>query len=214
MSLEEKNIYIVASCNHTLAGRLIRERAKLKFWNRYPGDEYSHISLSLDEKLDNMRSFARKKPNNPLISGLVAENIRAGVFSFWPEKSKIAVFKIPCSAEQYAGIQKTMDEAWKNRNSLKYNFLGLFLMLLIGRGATVKNHYFCSQWAAEVLKENGLEFFESVKPCHIRPFDMYSALRKFLAFEGCLMEYPFYNLTKGDKVLCRDRLHIRYSTRS
>ena len=191
-SVEGKRIYIVASYCGTLASKLIYNRAKLKFWNRYPGDCYSHISLSLSETLDDMLSFARVKLHNPLAAGLVRENIRTGVFAFHPKHAKIAVFELPVSTAQYNGIKDSMDLAWRNRKKLKYNFLGLFSMLITARGVARENHYFCSQWVAEVLNHNGIYLFGNKKAHHIRPFDMYIALEKYMIFEGYLTLYPLY----------------------
>lgn len=200
MSQSKCHIYIVASYCSTVVGRLIRDRAKLKFWNRYDGDCYSHISLSLDSKLNNMMSFARKRPHNPLISGLVQEDIRKGVLAHHPDKNEIAVFELPVSREQYQSIRRRMENDWARRESLKYNFLGLFTMLLVGRGAARKDHYFCSQWAAEILQENGFDFFGGKKPCHIRHFDIYIALREYMIYEGYIKNYPLYsNALTGDE---------------
>lgn len=177
-------IYIVASRGRTLAGGLIRARAKLKFWNRYPGDGYSHISLSLTPELSDMMSFARRRLRNPLNAGLVREDIRRGVFALHPEKSRIAVFALPVTAERRERLAALMDEAWARRGTLRYNFLGLFTMLLWARGAARPDHYFCSQWADELLKRCGIDLFPGKKSVHIRPFDFYCVLRNWLIYEG------------------------------
>lgn len=196
---EKYRIYIVASYCDTVAGKLIRNRAKLKFWNRYPGDGYSHVSLSLNDTLDDMLSFARKKLHNPLIAGLVCENARTDVFAFHPKHAKIAVFEIPITIEQYNGIKESMELAWRNRNKLKYNFLGLCSMLITGRGVARQNHYLCSQWVSEVLIHNGILLFGDKKPVHIRPFDMYISLKDYMIFEGYITSYPlYYRNTKGE----------------
>lgn len=185
-------IYIVTSYCGTVASKLIRNRAKLKFWNRYLGDGYSHVSLSLNDTLDDMLSFARIKLHNPLVAGLVRENIRTDVFAFHPKHAKIAVFEIPVTIEQYNGIKESMEFAWRNRNKLKYNFLGLCSMLITGRGVARQNHYLCSQWVSEVLIYNGISLFGDKKPVHIRPFDMYIALKDYMVFEGYITSYPLY----------------------
>ena len=195
---EGQKIYVVASYCGTLVGRLIYYRAKLKFWNRYPGDGYSHVSLSLNESLDDMLSFARIKPDNPLVAGLVRENIRTGVFAFHPDHTKLAVFEIPVSTEQYNGVKESMEEAWGNRKELKYNYLGLFTMLIAARGVARKNHYFCSQWVTEVLNHNDICLLSGKKPYQIKPFDMYNALQDHKVFEGYLTSYPLYqNVVAG-----------------
>lgn len=201
VTTEEQKIYIVASYCGTLPGRLIYNRARLKFWNRYPGDGYSHISLSTSENLDDMLSFARLRLHNFLIAGLARENIHTGVFALHPKRTRIAVFEIPVSVEQYNGIKESMELAWKNKKNLRYNFLGLFVMLVTGRGVARKNHYFCSQWVAEVLNHNSICLFGNKKPYHIRPFDMYIALKNHMIFEGYITAYPpYYNNANMEKV--------------
>lgn len=194
MVLDRKQpcIYIVTSCCSALAGHVIRFRARMKFWNRYPGDCYSHVSLSLDSKLDRMFSFARKELHNPLVSGFTQEDIRTGVFAFHPDLDRIAVFRIPVGEEQYQHVCEAVSRCWNRRRELRYNFLGLFTMLLIGKGVRRRNHYFCSQWVAELLAENGLYSLGRKRPRDVRPFDLYIALASFKLFEGPLTDYPLY----------------------
>lgn len=52
-----------------------------------------------------MLSFTRIKLHNPLVAGLVRENICTGVFAFHPKQAKIAVFEVPVSIKQYNGIK-------------------------------------------------------------------------------------------------------------
>ena len=184
-----KSIYIVLSSNDTFIGKIIKKRAELKFWNRYAGDGYSHASLSLDAKLDNMMSFARKKINNPFVSGLIRENIYSGVFARSGAESRIAVMEVSVSRSQYDYIQQLTTEYWNRRETLKYNFLGLFSMLLYAKGANVKNRYICSHWVAEVLEESGVYHFEKKRPCDVRPFDYYDVFDKNIIFEGRTMDY-------------------------
>lgn len=188
----DTGIYIVTSSCSTLPGHLIRARARMKFWNRYSGDRYSHVSIALDIRLTDMFSFARKELHNPLDSGLIRENIRTGVFAFHPNSDWIAVFRLPVDPEQYRDICRMVDRYWARRDQLHYNFRGLFSMLLVGRGVYQKDHYLCSQWVAELLAQSGIRLFEGKRPQDVRPFDFYSVLDRFKLFEGPLQEYPLY----------------------
>lgn len=192
MSEDEVKIYVVASYCHTFIGRLISARAKVKFWDRYPGDNYSHISISLDPNLDRMMSFARKKIHNPLVSGLIRENIRTGMFALAAERGRIAVFELPVSRAQYAGLRAAMERDWARREELHYNFLGLILMLLISKGVTIRNRYFCTQWVADLLNEQELRYLNHRKSYEMRPFDVYGALKDYLVYEGPTWQYPLY----------------------
>lgn len=64
-----KHIYVVISQTASIVSRLIR-------WST--GDPYTHASISLDQNLDEMYSFGRIFPNNPLIGGFVKESPRYG----------------------------------------------------------------------------------------------------------------------------------------
>lgn len=193
MVLDRKQpcIYIVTSCCSALVGRVIRVRARMKFWNRCPGDCYSHVSLSLDSRLNRMFSFARKELHNPLISGFTREYIRTGG-AFHPNLDRIAVFRIPVGKEQYRQISEAVQRYWDRRAELRYNLLGLFTMLLVGKGVRQRNHCFCSQWVAEFLDESGLYCLGKKRPQNVCSFDLYIALAPFKLFERPLTDYPIY----------------------
>lgn len=184
-----KSVYVVTSFTNTVPGKLIVFRASMKFWNRYPGDIYSHASLSLDKTLSNMYSFARKEINQPLNAGLVKENINEGLFL--QENSRIAVMELEISKEKYNEIMERINFYWQKKDTLDYNFLGLFKMLLLAKGTTTENHYFCSQWVSTVLSDCGIKLFEDKENYDIKPFDFYNKLKENIIYEGKTCEYPF-----------------------
>ena len=57
MAENKKKIYIVLTYSGTILSRIIRA---------YTGDEYSHVSIALDKDLEEMYSFGRLNPYNPL----------------------------------------------------------------------------------------------------------------------------------------------------
>lgn len=191
-----KDLFIVASYTGTVPGRLIRFRASLKFWNRYKGDGFSHISLSRDSKLGNMMSIARKEVHNPFNAGLVIENIRDGMFALNPS-SEIAVMKLPVTEKQYSMVSQLMDDYWEHRDMYGYNFLGLTSMLVSGRGIACHNKFFCSEWVATVLRDSQIELFDGKKPKDVRPFDFYGQLQDNIVYEGLATQYPEY----GDPII-------------
>lgn len=194
-----KSIYIVSSYTNTVPGKMITVRASMKFWNRYPGDTYSHISLSKDNLLNNMVTFARKEINNPFNAGLVKEDIRDGLFAINKEKSKIAVMKLDIPEDNYIKLGSIIDYYWDKREELNYNYIGLIKMLFVGKGTTTENHYFCSQWVAQVLKESGIDIFEGKNTYDIRPFDFYVALKNYIIYEGLTVNYPNYDIKSKEK---------------
>lgn len=191
--MADKKIEIVASYTDTVPGKIIKLRAAMKFWNRYPGDTYSHISLSRDRKLGNMMSFARKEINNPFNSGLIKENIRTGMFALKPDVSRIAVMELKVSEQQYDKLSSLMDYYWENKDKYNFNFVGLTSMLIYGKGIDFPNSFFCSQWVATVLQDSNIDIFDGKKPKDIRPFDFYGTLKDSIIYEGLTTQYPEYN---------------------
>ncbi len=191
--MEKKDIYVVASYTDTVPGKLITARAKLKFWNRYDGDTYSHVSLSRDTKLNQMVSLARKELHNPFNSGLIHEDIRKDIFAINPQRSKIAVMKLGTTEEQFQKISDIIDSYWQRREEIHFNYAGLITLLLTGNiGYARENSFFCSQWVTTVLRQAGYPLFPGKKPQQIRPFDIYIALKKYLIYEGLTVDYPEY----------------------
>lgn len=183
-----RKIYIVDSYTDTWPGKLIVFRAKLKFWNRYDGDIYSHTSISLEQELTRMFSFARRGMHNPFNAGLIQESIKTGLFSRKPRVSRMAVFELPLSEEQHECLEKQMKADWAKRDMLKYNFGGIMAQLLFARGVAQKDRYFCSQWVASLLGGCGVDLFHK-NPVHVRPFDFYTALKDNLIYEGLVKDY-------------------------
>lgn len=200
--MSNKPIYIVLSGNNTFAGFLIRFRASLKFWNRYQGDGYNHTSISLDDSLTNMMSFARKKINNPFCAGLIRENIHTGIFRRSGDKSHIAVIKLLVDEDQYKHVKKYMEYSWSVRDKLKYDFGGLFWMLIFAQGRPSPNRYVCSHWISKILYKSGIYKNYFREPWNIRPLDFYDFFKDYIIYEGKTKEYDDY--IKEVK-RCRDR---------
>ncbi len=191
--MELKKIQIVASYTDTIPGRLIKLRTYLRYGNGCSGANYSHISLSINSKLDEMMSFARKELDNPFNAGLIKEDIRDGMFALKQDISKIAVMELSVTQEQYNNLSKVLDCYWENKEQYGYNFAGLITMLLCGKGANSKDKFFCSQWVATVLQESGINIFNGEDPKDIKPVDFYEVLKNNIVYEGLVTEYPEYN---------------------
>ncbi len=201
--MDNNKIYIVDSFTNTVPGRIIKGRAALKFWNRWDGDTYSHTSLSRDIKLGNMMSLARREINNPFNCGFIKEDIREGIFGLNKDKSRIAVMELPVTKAQYDSISEQMDYYWEHKDEYQYNFLGIISMLIITRGLSFENKFFCSEWVATVLEEAGVNIFsdyKNKKPKDIAPFLFYKVLEDNIIYEGPVVEYPYYNEQRYESI--------------
>ncbi|MDD4547925.1 MAG: hypothetical protein PHI05_04215 [Bacilli bacterium] len=171
-------IYLVFSKTGTWLSRLLRFVLKKK---------YVHVSISLDDKLNNMYSFGRVNPNNPFSGGFVIEDLREGVFKKNPE-SECIVYKIKVTEDQYQKMLSELEVYEKNQKILKYNFLGL-----VASGLNIrlkrKNRYFCTQFASILFLETGV--FESQKhPEFFKPIDIIDNMNNYEEiFEGYVTDY-------------------------
>ena len=177
-------VYIVLSYTGTKVSKLIRRIASMK---------YAHVSISLNDNLDEMYSFARKGVYNLFNAGFIKENIRTGMFKRMCE-TELAVFELPVSAEQYHEIVMLLEEFWQKRDTLSYNFVGLPLMAFGGIKTKLSKRFFCSQFIAHILERCGVRLFEKDSSI-VSPQDFYEALavKGELLYEGRMLYYPKYH---------------------
>ena len=86
-----RSIYLVMSQTGSILSKTIK---------KVTGDEYNHISISLDDKLNCMYSFGRKYTYNPFIGVFVVESINKGAFLRF-NKTKCKVIEVVLTEEQY-----------------------------------------------------------------------------------------------------------------
>ncbi|MDO5574497.1 MAG: hypothetical protein Q4G60_11035 [bacterium] len=140
-----------------------------------------------------MYSFARKKIYNPLNAGLIKENIHSGMFARKPDISRIAVFEINVKKWQYKRLKQEVEEAWGHHEQYKYNFLGLFTLIVVGCGTTIKDHFLCTEWVTDLLNSCKIELFGGKAPIKVTPCDYCKKLEDYIIYEGLTKDYPFYN---------------------
>lgn len=177
--MNQAYVYVVLTDTGTLFTRLI------KAYTRAP---YNHASLALDNQLDEMFSFGRLKPNNPLRAGLVKEDVYSGVYRHYPA-TRCMVMRMKVSPEQKDSLREILYRYYANREQYTYNLLGL-LCVMMRIQYSPPNAYFCSEFVAGVLREAGIGLWDL--PCsQITPhhFSLHSELE--LVYEGMLYDYPY-----------------------
>ena len=194
--MESKYVYIVISKSDTLPGKLIKLRTKLNFGHRYEKDTYTHLSLSLDNKLDNMKSFARKSETNIFNSGMINESIYDGFFKKGIIKD-IIVIKYPVSSYKYNKVKREINKYWKNKDYYKYNFLALLSILVYGKTVKDKKNrrFYCSEWVTKVLSDADVIKKDCLKL--MRPGLYYHIMKDYVIYEGSVNGYiEKYSLIK------------------
>lgn len=177
--MDKNYIYIVFSKTPTWLSRLI---------GLVTGGSYTHVSLSFDDKFDNLYSFCRKYPSNPFYGGFATESLYRGVYAKSPS-SYCLIYKIPVNDTSLKTIKDEVNKFVINADIYKYNFLGLF-MVLLNKPFERKNHYFCSQFVTMLLNKSNV--WESPKPTTLtRPTDLLEISDKEIIFEGYINELQY-----------------------
>lgn len=173
-----KSIYIVLTSTGTVLSGAIKT---------YTGHKYNHASISLTEDLSEMYSFGRKNPTNPLHAGFIKEDLVVGTYSWFPF-TECLVLKMDITRKEYRKIKKIIMLFKKKEKRYRYNFIGLFAVVL--NTAWERNAaYFCSQFVAEVLRKSGITLFDKSSSL-VKPNDFLEAPRTEVVYEGMLYNYP------------------------
>ncbi len=123
------------------------------FWSKVVyyilGRGYGHASIGVDENEEiyysfNFKGFRRERPRKH-------EDI----------VSKSVCYKLSVSKEEYDKVVEMIEEFQSRRFEWKYNLMGL-LLSRINIKRKKKDHYFCSEFVAEMLQRaNVAEFSKS-----------------------------------------------------
>lgn len=173
-----KNIYIVVSKTETALSRIIRLFTKC---------DYNHSSLSLDKSLENMFSFGRLDPYNPLIGGFVQEGRNIGTFKRF-SNTHVMVLQVPVGESSYEAIKEEIQEMYLSRNRYRYNYEGLFFAA-IGVDLRRKRAFYCSQFVRNVLVGNQAIEADCL-PKVTTPKDFLNLSKAKVVYEGLLRTYP------------------------
>ncbi|MFC5464976.1 hypothetical protein [Lederbergia graminis] len=174
-------VYILLTDTGTLFTKMIK---------MFTRDQLNHASISFSQTLDKTYSFGRKKPANPFIGGFVEENLNCKLFN----RATCAVYKCQISSDDYEKMIEFVQQIEEEQQQYKYNFLGLFSVLLKkewNRG----NAYFCSEFVATTLKQGGISI--KSKPANlVKPKDIIYSGQFQCIYEGQLRNYPSLNNIK------------------
>ena len=173
-----KKVYIVLTYTGTILSKIVR---------KYTRKEYSHVSISLDENLNQMYSFGRIYPYNPFIGGFVKESIEYGTFKRFHKKIKTKIYALEVNEKQYENIRRMINNINNDKGNYKFNMIGLMAVafnLKIKR----KKCFYCAEFVKHILDNSNLTLSlpEIVKP---DDFEDLSDLKE--VYSGMLKEYNF-----------------------
>lgn len=169
-----KKIYIILTYTGTILSQIVKV---------YTRREFSHVSISLDENLTKMYSFGRLNPYNPFSGGFVHERINQGTFKRF-KNTKTKIYSLEVSEEKYKELEKLIKEMYNEKDSYKFNILGL-IGILINHQVKRENYFYCAEFVKYVLEQSSIiELPDLVKP---EDFEKIYGLDEI--YKGLLREY-------------------------
>lgn len=175
---KKKTVYILLTDTGSLLTKIIK-------W--YTNAPYNHVSIAFDEKLDEIYSFGRKHPRNPLNAGFVREDVYFGTYRYFDDTSCLLLM-MDVSSSEYIRIRNVIQNFNLNKDKYSYNLLGL-IGVAMDYPIHQENKYFCSQFVAEVFEKSGLNLWR-LPPALISPDDFLKHPRFEVVYEGSLYKYP------------------------
>lgn len=170
-----KKVYIVLTHSGSFLSRLVKA---------YTGKDYSHVSISLDENLDTMYSFGRVWAYNPFWGGFVHESPRFGTFKRF-NKTTCKILSLSVTDEQYDKIGKIIDSFLNDKNSYRFNMIGLAAVMIDLR-VKRKNCFYCAEFVKYVLDSAGVKYD---LPEIVKPMDFVSINNLDVIYTGRLVDY-------------------------
>jgi len=177
-----KKIYIMVSYTGTVLSNIIRF---------YTKKEYTHVSISLDDRLENFYSFGRVNPYNAFIGGFVRENKDFGTFKRF-KNSRVAIYSIDVEDENYESAKDLINQIKDAKEEYKFNVLGLILVLF-NKKIERKNAFYCAEFVKYVL-ENSKSINEKL-PNVIKPEDFRNIKKIKLEYKGLFSTYDYTQTT-------------------
>ena len=178
MKNKNNSIYILLTDTGTLFTKMI------KWFTNAP---YNHVSIVFDDELNEIYSFGRKNPRNPLRAGFIREDVNFGTYRYF-EDTRCLILKLEVSDEEYKNIREKVESFEMNKDRFSYNLLGL-IGILMSHPIHNNDSYFCSQFVAEVLQDSGVQLW-NLPPALVTPVDFFIHRRFEFVYEGKLYDYP------------------------
>lgn len=170
-----KKIYIILTYIGTILSKIIK---------CYTGDEFSHVSISLDPQLKQMYSFGRLNPYNPFWGGFVHEGINIGTFKRF-SKTRAKIYSLEIEDEQYEKLKYTIFYIKKLRKYYKFNTLGLFAVGFKIKIRSDKSFY-CAEFVKYVLEQAKIQ---TALPDLVKPEDFKQIKNLKPEYDGYLRKY-------------------------
>lgn len=175
-----ERIYLMLTATGTLFSR---------FLGLITGARYNHISIGLDDDIEEFYSFGRKIIWFPLIGGFVVEHADKGLYKVFSDTASL-IYKLEIEDKQFDKLKVCIDDFKKNQHLYKYNIIGL-LGVMFNIPLKRKNRFFCTQFVATMLNECGIYSLQKDSSL-AAPDDFHKIPGLVKVYEGLLSELSDY----------------------
>ena len=132
-------VYIVFSATPTGTGRLIRKATR---------NQYNHVSLSLNQDIRKMYSFARIHRAIPLYGGFVVESILR--YQSFAGAAKVKICRVEVPEPQFTYLRNHLERLWNEREEYIYNTPAA-LASLVHLRPSISRAYTCVTFVQKLL---------------------------------------------------------------
>lgn len=139
-----KEVYILLTKSTTYFSRLIE---------LITSEDYTHASIGLEGIGGKFYSFGRKRYNYMLPAGFIIEEVTER--KLYSGLTHYSLYKLKVKNNIYNAISEFIEEMVKHEDMYSYSILGVIACAL-GIPLKRRHHFFCSQFVANVLYNNGL----------------------------------------------------------
>lgn len=164
--------------------------------------EYTHMSLCFDRKMEDFVTFARRNLYTPLDAGIVWE--RRGNYAFEDmEYSKVKIFRIPISEEEYERIV-TLIREYEQDEEYMFNLLSMVTMPVFHGFQVYKTHN-CMSFISIVLEQISSIRMEKAYYKYM-PSELAVVMKDYAWFEGKLKKKEESITAKAENIPCKKEM--------
>ncbi|MBE5934622.1 MAG: hypothetical protein E7262_02375 [Lachnospiraceae bacterium] len=172
-----KTIYILLTRTTTVVSRAV---------HLLTADDYTHVSISFNKKLQPLYSSSRKNGRTIFPAGPCKESFKHGYLRTH-RNIPCAVYELHVSEEVYERAKHEVEKVMKHADDYHFNIIGL-LLCRFNIAYNRKKNYFCSQFVSEVLKRSrAIKLPKEVSL--MRPSDYMELPELALLFRGKLNDF-------------------------
>lgn len=196
-------IYVVFSTTPYKVGAMIR---------KFTHSKYNHVSISFDDRLNEMYSFARLFINTPLYCGLVREFV--GRFFRKDRYASLKICKIPVTHEQYVMARNIITDMYEHRQRYLYNYFSA-ISYMFNRRVNIPNAFTCIEFSLELLRQAKIDIGVKQGKC-IKIQHLSKTLDSYKCYEGSIKDLTgvstYYDKSFYEKKRFLTRMKLNFTS--